>query len=383
MSPIFTRLFFVVTSICAVFTASANEELNQLLGGLLYKPTEPYPAKSAVMISVDDGEIYTSKIAVPAAADGSNGPNGSNAATYWGDSTTTTLKFVEENPDFLSQLPNDVDPAELSKQVGALTNPSIVDDSRFYGLALRAYVGEFPVAGGIIINGTQSKKVMIRVKGPSMSFSGTKLNDPKISITKQNSAGVYETFLNSDNFGDHSSSTTYPDYTTGNAKEPAVVVDMEPGTYGVRVEDASGAQGNANVEFYEVDDDTSSSRFYGLALRAYVGEFPVAGGIIIKGTQSKKVMIRVKGPSMSFSGTKLNDPKISITKQNSAGVYETFLNSDNFGDHSSSTSYPDYTTGNAKEPAVVVDLEPGTYGVRVEDAGGAQGNANVEFYEVD
>ena len=106
-------------------------------------------------------------------------------------------------------------------------------------------------------------------------------------------------------------------------------------------------------------------------------------GIIIKGTESKKVMIRVKGPSMSFSGTKLNDPKISITKQNSAGVYETFVNSDNFGDHSSATSYSSYSTGNTKEPAVVVDLDPGTYGVRVEDAGGAQGNANVEFYEVE
>ena len=252
MSPIFTRLFFVVTSLCAVLTAPANEVLNQLLVGLVYDPNKEYSAKSAVMISVDDGEIYTSKILVPAAADGSNGPNGVNSATYWGDSTTTTTQFVTDNPTFLAELPN-IDTAKLSEEVGSLTNPSIVDLSRFYGLALRAYVGQFPVAGGIIINGTQSKKVMIRVKGPSMSFSGTKLNDPKISITKQNSAGVYETFLNSDNFGDHSSSTTYPDYTTGNAKEPAVVVDLEPGTYGVRVEDAGGAQGNANVEFYEVD----------------------------------------------------------------------------------------------------------------------------------
>ena len=131
------------------------------------------------------------------------------------------------------------------------------------------------------------------------------------------------------------------------------------------------------------DGNASSSSFYGLAIRAYVGEFPVAGGIIISGTESKKVMIRVKGPSMSFSGSKLSDPKISITKKNSEGTYEAFLDSDDFGDHSSATTYPSYTTGNSKEPAVVVDMEPGTYGVRVEDAGGSAGNANVEFYEVE
>jgi hypothetical protein len=216
-----------------------------------------------------------------------------------------------------------------------------------------------------------------------MNFSGIKLSDPKISITKLNSAGTYEAFLNSDDFGDHSSASAYPSYATGNTKEPAVVVDMDPGTYGVRVEDAAGSQGNANVEFYEVDGDTSSSRFYGLALRAYVGEFPAAGGIIISGTATKKVMIRVKGPSMNFSGSKLSDPKISITKQNSEGTYEAFLNSDDFGDHSSASAYPSYATGNTKEPAVVVDMEPGTYGVRVEDAGGSAGNANVEFYEVE
>ena len=140
------------------------------LGGLVYDPTKSYAAKSTVMISVSDGEIYTSTKEVPAAADGSNGPNGANAATYWGDSTTTTNQFVADNPTFLNDLPTDINTTELSKEVGALTNPTSADVPRFYGLALRAYVGEFPVAGGIIINGTESKKVMIRVKGPSMSF---------------------------------------------------------------------------------------------------------------------------------------------------------------------------------------------------------------------
>ena len=228
---------------------------------------------------------------------------------------------------------------------------------------------------------------MIRVKGSSMNFSGTKLNDPKITITKYNTTtSTYDSFLTVDNWGDHASTATnYSDRATSDSKEPVAVVDMDPGTYGVRVEDAAGGTGNANVEFYGLSDDTGNGRFYGLALRAEVGANPVAGGITISGSASKKVMIRVKGSTMSFGGTKLNDPKITITKYNStSNAYESFLTVDNWGDHASTaTNYASRATSDTKEPVAVVDMDPGTYGVRVEDAAGGTGSANVEFYEVE
>ena len=95
------RIFFAVFSVGLLNTLFANEELDALLGGLVYDPTKEYAAKSAVMISLSDGEIYTSKIEVPAAADGSNGPNGANAATYWGDSATITNQFVSDTSNFV------------------------------------------------------------------------------------------------------------------------------------------------------------------------------------------------------------------------------------------------------------------------------------------
>ena len=123
---------------------SANEELDALLGGLVYDPTKTYAAKSAVMISVSDGEIYTSKIEVPAAADGSNGPNGANAATYWGDSSMTTNQFFADNPTFLNDLPTDIDTTELSKQVGALTNPTTSN----FVVTVSSVTGGFIPSGG-------------------------------------------------------------------------------------------------------------------------------------------------------------------------------------------------------------------------------------------
>jgi hypothetical protein len=88
---------------------------------------------------------------------------------------------------------------------------------------------------------------------------------------------------------------------------------------------------------------------------------------------------------MNFGGAKLNDPKITITKYNaSINAYESFLTVDNWGDHANTaTNYADRATSDTKEPVAVVDMDPGTYGVRVEDAGGGTGSANVEFYEVE
>jgi hypothetical protein len=138
------RIVFSVFFVGLLNTLSANEELDALLGGLVYDPTKTYAAKSGVMISLSDGEIYTSKIVVPAAADGSNGPNGANADTYWGDPATTTNQFVADNPNILNELATDIDTTELSEQVGALIIPTTSN----FVLTVSSATGGFTPSGG-------------------------------------------------------------------------------------------------------------------------------------------------------------------------------------------------------------------------------------------
>ena len=338
-----------------------------------YNSSKTYATGSLVLVGQSS---YISIQSVPA---GNTPPN----TTYW-----TDLSIAAANLSVPVETVPSLDTSTiLASLPGSAPDTNSSSSSTFFGLALRGYSGTYPVAGGMTITGSTSKKVMIRVKGSSMNFSGTKLSDPKITITKYNaSTSTYDSFLTVDNWGDHASTATnYADRATSDSKEPVAVVDMDPGTYGVRVEDAAGGTGNANVEFYGLADDTGTGRFYGLALRAEVGANPVAGGITISGTGSKKVMIRVKGSTMSFGGAKLNDPKITITKYNSStSAYESFLTVDNWGDHASTaTNYASRATSDTKEPVAVVDMDPGTYGVRVEDAAGGTGSANVEFYEVE
>ena len=350
---------------CSVFAASPIED---------YNASKAYTTGALVL------EGQNSYISIQSVPTGTTPPN----ATYWTDLSIAAANLsvpVETVPSLSTQTILNSLPGSAPSDGNASATSS------FFGLALRGYSGTYPMAGGMTITGSTSKKVMIRVKGSSMNFSGVKLGDPKITITKYNAnTSSYESFLTVDNWGDHASTVTnYADRATSDSKEPVAVVDMDPGTYGVRVEDAAGGIGNANVEFYGLSDDTGTGRFYGLALRAEVGSSPVAGGITISGTGSKKVMIRVKGSTMNFGGAKLNDPKITITKYNaSINAYESFLTVDNWGDHANTaTNYADRATSDTKEPVAVVDMDPGTYGVRVEDAGGGTGSANVEFYEVE
>jgi len=85
--------FFLGIIFLSVSYLYSQDNFDDLFSDLIYDPNEPYLSGSAVVVSLEDGEIYTASQDVPAASDGSNGPNGANASTYWGDSTTTTQKF--------------------------------------------------------------------------------------------------------------------------------------------------------------------------------------------------------------------------------------------------------------------------------------------------
>jgi hypothetical protein len=107
-----------------IHSFAQSDELNAVFADLIYDPTKSYTSGSAVVVSLEDGEIYTATQDVPASTDGSNGPNGANASTYWGDSASTTEQFEDNNPTFLNDLPSDIDTAALSTAVAQLTNPS-------------------------------------------------------------------------------------------------------------------------------------------------------------------------------------------------------------------------------------------------------------------
>ena len=298
------------------------------------------------------------------------------------------LPNVSDIGDAPTSTPGDV--PTTTPDTGSL--PSAPDSSpssgsTFFGLATRGYIDTKSMVGGLNINGTESKKVMIRVKGPSMTLkNATLLPNPAMTVLKYDESSTsWATLFTSSDYGDHESASEAAERATGNNLEPVVITSLDPGVYSIQVKDETSQVGNANLEIYGIEGDTSTSTMFGIATRAYVENKPMVGGLNISGTDPKKVMIRVKGPSMTLkNATLLPNPTVTIKYYDeSASAWTDVVTSNDFGDHSSATEYADRATGNALEPMVVVTLDPGVYSITVKDETSQHGNANLEIYEID
>ena len=266
---------------------------------------------------------------------------------------------------------------------------------RIFSISTRSFFGSNGMSASLNMAGSsnEAKKVMFRVKGPSMNLNAARLANPYIDVkSKEVGTSSWTDEFVSFDFGDHASATgPYKERNTGNALEPMVVTSITPKTYGCVVGAEGGGSGNAIVEIYSLDDDTSSSYFTSLSTRGYFSSNGMSGSVRLVGSGSMKVMFRVKGPSMNIGGTKLSDPNISIKKKVDTG-WEDILKSSTFGSPYTqenanytnlTSSYTDRHTGNNLEPMVVLELSEGTYGCVVGSDNGGQGNAILEIYSID
>jgi len=245
--------------------------INKLMPGLDHNTSLAYPKG----VKVASGNAYYISIAdyIPVGISITN-------TNYW---EQTNFNFDKDEANTLN-IPNSQD-----IDLGNLTPPTSV--SSVFGISCRAYIDDAPMVGGLTIRGSESKLVLVRAKGPSMQsvLPGKKmLPNPKIKIQKLNEeTGVYSTVLQTNDYGDHESASAYSSEATGNDLEPMIVTSLEPGVYSIKVQDqTSGETGNANLEIYGLNDDNSSSYFFGLSGRAYISDAPMVGGLTIKGSES-------------------------------------------------------------------------------------------------
>ena len=384
---------FTIVSIFQSFAQS--DDLNAVFADLIYDPTKSYTNGSAVVISLEDGEIYTASQDVPAAADGSNGPNGANASTYWGDSSTTTQQFEANNPTFLNDLPSDIDTAELSTAVAQLTNPS---SSRIVSVNVRGTIG----AGndkrimGFRLNGSAS--VLLRGVGPTLADYGlpstSLLPDPMITLYRYidgdpNKGSERVTSGDNDNHTTNSNTSSIESVRTSlnpviatSSVQAISMSTLDAGFYTSQVEDVNEQTGIGWAGVDLSDPNGTSSTFLHVSARGLVQttEF-MFGGFQITGTGTRKVFIRGRGPSLAEVGVTgtMPDPKIKVFKYDTdPGGSSTEIadnddyitqTSDKSSDVSSIQSYSTSLYGwpviNNKGAALLMDLGPGYYTVQL------------------
>ncbi len=126
---------------------------------------------------------------------------------------------------------------------------------------------------------------------------------------------------------------------------------------------------------------TPASRLINLATRARVetGDNVLIGGFVVTGTGTKKVIVRAIGPSLAaFVPDTLSNPTLDIYN----GQNQLIASNDDWRANQAAVQATGLAPTSDLESALVMDLPPGGYTAIVRGAGGTQGVALVEAYDL-
>lgn len=167
---------------------------------------------------------------------------------------------------------------------------------------LAVQTGDNVLIGGFIVTGTQSKKVIVRAIGPSLTVNGLplpgKLENPILDLN-----GPDGLIATNDNWKDTQEAEILA---TGvaptNALESAIVATLPANNagYTATVRGVNNTTGIALVEAFDLDS-TVDSKLANISTRGLVqtGDNVMIGGFIVLGPDPQRVLVRAIGPSLA------------------------------------------------------------------------------------
>ena len=247
---------------------------------------------------------------------------------------------------------------------------------------LRVETGENVLIGGLIVTGTDPKRVIIRAIGPSLSqlFQGA-LTNPTLELYQGNTL-----LASNDNWKDSQQAeieaTTIP---PNNDFESAIVRTLAPGSYTAVMSGRDGGTGIGVVEAYDLDQ-AANSKLANIATRGFVdsGDNVMIGGFIIggNGQAGARVVIRGIGPTLSdfaIAGA-LQDPTLELKNANGS----TLISNDDWKDsQEAEINQTGLAPTNLRESALVTSLPAGNYTAILRGKNNSTGVAVVEVYSLE
>jgi hypothetical protein len=249
---------------------------------------------------------------------------------------------------------------------------------RLANISTRAVVGTNTnvLIGGFIVTGTQSKKVIVRGIGPSLSLPG-KMLDPALELHDASGALI----ASNDNWGQNANSAEIANsgVAPSDPHEAAILMSLAPGSYTAVLSGVNQTTGTAVVEVYDLDS-AADSKLANISTRAFVQTVDnvLIGGLIVVGQSAADVIVRAIGPSLTVPGA-MADPTLEL-RDASGGLLA-------YNDNWRSTQETAIiNTGVAPtrdaESAIVTSFSPGSYTAIVRGANGTTGVAVVEVYQL-
>jgi uncharacterized delta-60 repeat protein len=256
----------------------------------------------------------------------------------------------------------------------------------FQNLSARAHVftGERILIDGFIIEGSESKKVLIRGLGPSLAGFGILnfLADPTLSLFDHTGTLIAA----NDNWkSTQQAQIQATGLAPSNDFEAAILASLSPGAYTAFLQGKSATTGIGLAEIYDVDPSVNA-QVTNLSARGFVGSGNdvLIGGIIIGGGPTgsvQRVLIRALGPSLSSAGvaSPLANPILSLRDINGTVI----ANNDNWQDsQQADIAATGKAPSNMKESAILALLAPGNYTAVMTGKNGATGVGLIEFYSL-
>jgi PKD repeat protein len=240
--------------------------------------------------------------------------------------------------------------------------------------------GDNALIGGLIVRGSEPKKLIFRGIGPSLSLPG-KLEDPVIQLF--NSAGV--NIATNDDWKADQQNVEATGLAPADDHESAIVITLDPGSYTVVMRGKNNSSGIGVVETFDIGLDANSS-LGNLSSRGFIGtgDNILIGGFFA-GPQTAavtKMVFRAIGPSLSAFGVPqpLQDPTIELRNGNGDLVAS---NDDWQSSQKSEIEATGLQPSDSRESAIVfANFEPGGYTAIVRGKTNTTGVGLVEIYDV-
>ncbi len=284
------------------------------------------------------------------------------------------------------------DPPSVATDATVTLNVVAATPSRLGNVSVRALAGSGAetLTLGFVARGSDSKPVLIRAIGPTLAVLGVAdpVANPRLGIFDANGAQIG---ANDDWGGDVMLAANFTRLGAfglpANSADAALYLALAPGAYTAQVNTEEVGR-VALLEAYE--GDASSTRFVNVSARNQVGTGSgvLIIGFVITGDAPKTVLIRGVGPSLALLGLSaadvLADPQLTVFNRDRLPIG----GNDDWGGNpnlrtamSRVGAFP--LSGDSKDAAVLMTLDPGLYSAQVVGAADSTGIALVEVYDLD
>ncbi|PYK68196.1 MAG: hypothetical protein DME45_08695 [Verrucomicrobia bacterium] len=256
-------------------------------------------------------------------------------------------------------------------------------------ISTRLYVepGQHVGIAGFIISGSTSKKVIVRVLGPTLGQFGVLniLQDPAISLfdASNNLIASNDNWMTTQQTEIQASG-----YAPGDSREPAIVQALAPGSYTAVVRGVNGASGAALLEVHDLDPSNgslitnmSTRGVIGTSANVMIGGFIVGGGLGANGDGSSELLVRALGPELTSFG--IADALLDPTLELHDGNGNLLIANDNWKDsQQTAIQASGLAPGDDREPAILTTLIQGNWTAILRGKNNTTGVGLIELYRI-